>query len=126
MVDNNVKNQQAVQKMAKEIRIAFILSTLTNLYDIYHFLNTFGEFRQGMSIMFGVVGTGLIWQLGRELRAGKKLALYYWLGLLLVGVSRWIFVDAAFKLSIISIVILVLAIVVTVKMAFWTRNRVLV
>ena len=126
MVDNNVKNQRAVQKMAKEIRVAFILSLLTNLYDIYHFINTSGEFRQGMSIMFGVLGTGLIWQLGRELRAGKKLALYYWLGLLLVGASRWIFVDAAFELSIISIVVLVLIIVVTVKMAFWARSRVLV
>jgi hypothetical protein len=64
MVANNVENQQAVQKMANQIRVAFFLSLLTNLYDIYHFINTSGEFRQGMSIMFGVLGTGLIWQLG--------------------------------------------------------------
>ena len=126
MIDNNVKNQRAVQKTANEIRVAFLLSLLTNLYDIYHFLNTSGEVRQGMSILVGVLGTGLLWQLSRELRAGKKLALYYWLGLLFVGTSRWVFLDAAFELSIVSIVVLTLAMAITLKMASWTRNRVLV
>lgn len=126
MVDNDVKNQQAVQKMANGIRVAFFLSLLTSLYDIYHFINTSGGFRQGMSITFGVLGTGLMWQLGRELRAGKKLSLYYWLGLLLVGTSRWVFVDAAFELNIVSMVTLTLAIVITLKMVFWARSRVLV
>ena len=126
MVDNNVNDQQAVQKMSNQIGVAFFLSLLTNLYDIYHFINTSGEFRQGMSITFGVLGTALIWQFGRELRAGKKLALYYWLGLLLVGTSRWVFVDAAFELNIVSMVILALAIGITLKMVFWARSRVLV
>ena len=62
MIDNNVKNQNALQKTANEIRVAFLLSLLTNLYDIYHFLNTSGEVRQGMSILVGVLGTGLLWQ----------------------------------------------------------------
>ena len=126
MVDNNVKNQQAVQNMANQIRVAFFLSLLTNLYEIYHFINTSGEIRQAMSITFGVLGTALLWQLGRELRAGKKLALYYWLGLLLAGTSRWVFFDAAFELNIVSIVILALAMGITLKMVFWARNRVLV
>ena len=126
MIDNNVKNQNALQKTANEIRVAFLLSLLTNLYDIYHFLNTSGEVRQGMSILVGVLGTGLLWQLSRELRAGKKLALYYWLGLLFVSTSRRVFLDAAFELSIVSIVVLTLAMAITLKMASWTRNRVLV
>ena len=112
--------------MANGIRVAFFLSLLTDMYDVYHFVNASGELRQGMSITLGVLGTGLIWQLGRELRAGKKLALYYWLGLLLVGAWRWVFVDAAFELSIVSMVILALAIVITLKMVFWARSRVLV
>jgi hypothetical protein len=123
---NNANTQQAVQKMANGIRVAFFLSLLTDLYDIYHFINTSGDFRQGMSIALGVLGTGLIWQFGRELRAGKKLALYYWLGLLLVGTSRWVFVDAAFELSIVSMVILALIIGITLKMVVWARSRVLV
>ena len=79
-----------------------------------------------MSITFGVLGTALIWQLGRELRAGKKLALYYWLGLLLVGTSRWVFEDATFELNIVSMVILALVIGITLKMVFWARSRMLV
>jgi hypothetical protein len=126
MVDKDTKHQQAVQKMANQIRVAFFLSLLTNLYDIYGFINTSGELRQGMSILFGFLGTGLIWLLGRELRAGKKLALYYWLGLLLVGTSRWVFVDAAFELNILSMVILALGITITLKMVVWARSRVLV
>ena len=126
MVDHNAKNQQTIQKMANGIRVAFFLSLLTDLYDIYHFINTSGELRQGISITLGLLGTGLIWQFGRELRAGKKLALYTWLGLLLVGTSRWVFVDAAFELSIVSMVILALAMMITLKMVFWARSRVLV
>jgi hypothetical protein len=126
MDDKDVKHQQAVQNMANQIRVAFFLSLLTNLYDVYHFTNTSAEFRQGMSILFGVLGTGLIWLIGRELRAGKKLALYYWLGLLLAGTSRWVFLDGAFELNILSMVILALGITITLKMVVWTRSRVLV
>ena len=125
MDDHNAKNQQAVQKMANQIRVAFFLSLLTNLYDIYHFIDASGELRQGMSITLGALGTGLIWLIGTELRAGKKLALYYWLGLLLVGTSRWVFVDTAFEWNIFSMVILALIIGITLKMVFWTRSRVL-
>ncbi len=125
MVDHNAKNQQAVQKMANQIRVAFFLSLLTNLYDIYHFINASGELRQGMSITLGALGTGLIWLIGKELRAGKKLALYYWLGLLLAGTSRWVFLDAAFEWNILFIVILALVIGMTLKIVFWTRSRVL-
>jgi hypothetical protein len=125
MVDHNAKNQQAVQNMANRIRVAFFLSLLTNLYDIYHFINASGELRQGMSITLGALGTGLIWLIGKELRAGKKLALYYWLGLLLAGTSRWIFLDAVFEWNILSIVILAFVIGMTLKMVFWTRSRVL-
>jgi hypothetical protein len=115
-----------VKKMANQIRVAFFLSLLTNLYDMYHFINASGELRQGMSIMLGILGTGLIWLMGRELHAGKKLALYYWLGLLLVGTARWVFVDAAFQWNILSIVVLAFVIGMTPKMVFWTRSRVLV
>jgi hypothetical protein len=126
MDDKDVNNQQAVQNMANQIRVAFFLSLLTNLYDIYHFISTSGELRQGMSITLGILGTGLIWLIGRELRAGKKLALYYWLGLLLAGTSRWVFLDGAFELNILSMVILALGITITLKMVVWTRSRVLV
>jgi hypothetical protein len=125
MVDHNAKHQQAVQNMANQIRVAFFLSLLTNLYDMYHFINASGEFRQGMSITLGALGTGLIWLIGKELRAGKKLALYYWIGLLLVGTSRWIFLDAAFEWNILSIVILAFVIGMTLKMVSWARSRVL-
>ena len=126
MDDSNANNQQAVQKMANQIRIAFFLSLLTNLYDIYRFIDTSGELRQGMSVLFGVLGTGLVWLIGRELRAGKRLALYYWLGLLLVGTSRWVFLDGAFEWNILSMVVLALGITITLKMVVWTRTRVLV
>lgn len=126
MVDHNVKNQNAVQKMANQVRVAFFLSLLTDLYGIYHFINSSGDFRQGLSILVGLLGTGLMWQFSRELRAGKKLALVYWLGLLLAGTSRWIFLDPAFQLNMVSIVIFVFAIALTLRMAFWARSRVLV
>jgi hypothetical protein len=126
MDNTSVNNQQAVQKMANGIRVAFFLSLLTDLYAIYDFINASGELRHGMSILLGVLGTGFMWLMGRELRAGKKLALYYWLGLLLVGSSRWIFLDAAFELNILSIALLASFIAITLKMVFWTRSRVLV
>jgi hypothetical protein len=52
--------------------------------------------------------------------------LYYWLAALLIGIARWVFVDATFELNIVSTVILALGIAITLKMAFWARSRVLV
>jgi hypothetical protein len=125
MIDNNVENQQAVQKMANQIRFAFFLCLLTSLFEVYHFLNSSGELRQGMSIALGLLGTGLIWQVGRELRAGKKLALYYWLGMLFIGTSRSVFLDAPFEWNIVSMAILALATGITLRMVFWARSSVL-
>ena len=126
MVATNVKNQQAVQNMAGQIRAAFFLSLLTNLYELYDFFNSAGDLRQGVSIMLGVLGTGLLWFISKELRAGKKLALYYWLGLLLAGASRWVLVNAALEWNILSMVLLALLTGITLKLVVWTRNSVLV
>ena len=126
MVATNVKNQQAVQNMAGQIRAAFFLSLLTNLYELYDFFNTAGDLRQGVSIMLGVLGTGLLWFISKELRAGRKLALYYWLGLLLAGASRWVLVNAALEWNILSMVLLALLTGITLKLVVWTRNSVLV
>ena len=126
MVATNVKNQQAVQNMAGQIRAAFFLSLLTNLYELYDFFNTAGDLRQGVSIMLGILGTGLLWFISKELRSGRKLALYYWLGLLLAGASRWVLVNAALEWNILSMILLALLTGITLKLVVWTRNSVLV
>ena len=125
MVANTVVNQPACRKMAQGIRLAFYLSLITNVYDIYRFINTSGELREGISIAFGILGTILLWQLSSKLQAEKKQALYYWLALLFVGYIRYIFVDGAMSLSVIAMGLLLLAAVLTVKIAFWTRDGVL-
>jgi hypothetical protein len=125
MIDNNATNQQAPRKMANGVRMAFFLSLITDVYDIYRFINGSGELRQGISIAVGILGTILIWQLSRQLWVEKKQALYYWLALLFVGYIRYIFVDAAFELNLISIFLLALAIGLTLRMVIWTRNGVL-
>jgi hypothetical protein len=125
MIDNHAPNQQAVRKMASGVRMAFFLSLITDLYDIYRFVDTSGELRQGISIAVGIFGTILIWQLSRQLQAEKKQALYYWLALLFVGYIRYIFVDAAFDLNVVSILLLSLAIGLTLRMVIWMRNGLL-
>ena len=76
--------------------------------------------------MLGVLGTGLLWFISKELRSGRKLALYYWLGLLLAGASRWVLVNAALEWNILSMVLLALLTGITLKLVVWTRNSVLV
>jgi hypothetical protein len=125
MSNNNAINQQAFRKMANGIRLAFFLSLITNIFDIYDFISETGELREGMSIAFGILGTILLWQLSSTLRAEKKQALYYWLGLLFVGYIRYIFVDAAFTLNIFSMVLLLLAVTLTFRIVFWMRSGVL-
>jgi hypothetical protein len=124
MIDNGTKNRAQITKMTTGVRVAFFLSLLTNAYDLYRFIMP-GTPRQGLSIALGIVGTLLIWQLSRELRAEKKQAMYYWLALILLGYARWAFVDAAFRLSVFSIFLLGLAIMITFRMASWMRNGML-
>lgn len=125
MVDNNVANHQAVRKMANGIRFAFFISLITNMYDIYRFITMSGELREGISIALGILGTMLLWQLSSKLQAEKKQTLYYWLALLFIGYIRYIFVDAAFSLSIVSMGLLLFAIMLTLRIVFWMRNGVL-
>ncbi len=124
MTDKNV-NHQAVGKMADGVRIAFLLSLITNVYDIYNFIKAAGDTRQGISIALGIVGTILIWLVSKELRAEKKRALYFWLVLLSLGYFRWVFIDAAFAVNVISIALLFLAIILTVRIVIWMREGVL-
>ena len=125
MIDNKAKNREAVKKMADGIRFAFFLSLITNAYDIYSFINLHGQAHQGFSIVFGILGTILIWQLSQALRSEKKHALYYWLALLAAGYVRWIFVDDAFNVNMLSIGLLFLGIALTLRIANWMRKGVL-
>ena len=112
-----------MQKMVNGVKLAFFLSLATNIYQVYGFMNEPGELLGGVSIALGIVGTLLIWQFSRALQAEKKQALYYWLGLLLAGYIRWVFVDATFNLNLVSIVLMILAIVFTLRIVNWVKNK---
>ncbi len=84
-----------------------------------------GDLRQGASIAIGILGTILIWLASKELRAEKKQALYFWLALILIGSFRWVFVDAAFDLNIITFTLLLFVFMLTLRIVMWTRDGVL-
>lgn len=125
MTDKNAKDREAVWKFANGVRTAFFLSVIINIYDVYRFINASGEIRQGIGIALGILGTILLWLVSRELRTEKKQALYFWLGMGLLGYFRGVFIDDAFDVNVISILILFFVIAVTLRMAIWTRNGVL-
>ena len=109
--------------MADGVRLAVFLSLANNIYEIYRFMKEPGNIAQGTSIVFGIVGTFLIWQCSKELRAEKKQALYYWLALGLTGYIRWIFIDATFALNIASILVMAVLIIFTLRIMIWVRNK---
>lgn len=114
-----------MRKMVDGMKLAVFLSLASNAYDVYSFMNEASGFRKGISIALGIIGTLLIWQFSRELQAEKKQALYYWLALGLTGYIRWVFVDSAFKLNVVSIILMLLTIIFTMRIVIWTRNRLL-
>jgi hypothetical protein len=125
MTDKNEKNREAVRKLADNMRIVFFLALVISAYDLYRFMNAPGEIRQGIGIALGISGTILVWLMYRELRAEKKQALSFWLGGVLLGYLRWIFIDAAFDLNVISIILTFVTIVFTLRIVIWVRNGVL-
>ena len=122
MLDQSIQNQTAVQKMAGSMRTVFFLSLATNAFDVYRFASAPGELRQGINAALGILGTIMVWQLSRSLRAGKKQSLFYWLAMVVLGYTRFIFVDAAFELNILTVLLICSAIVLTLKIFLWTRN----
>ena len=124
-MNNNAKNHEPVQKMAASIRMVLFLIVATDVYEIYRFVSQPEGVREGLSIALGIFVTVLIWRFGKELRAEKKQALWYWLGAVFVGMIRWIFVDTAFSFNIISILLLLLPVVLTLRITLWTRNGLL-
>jgi hypothetical protein len=88
-------------------------------------MNAPGEIRQGIGIALGILGTILTWLIYRELRAEKKQALSFWLAGVLLGYLRWVFIDATFDLNVISIILILVTIVFTLRIVIWVRNGVL-
>ena len=121
----NSNNRASMQKMIGGIKVAVFLSLATDVYEVYGFVNEPGGFRKGISIALGILGTVLIWQFGRSLRAEKKQALFYWLTTVVVGMVRWIFIDATFSLNVLSILLLALFVTLTLRVVVWTRNGLL-
>jgi chromate transport protein ChrA len=121
----NSNSRASMQKMIDGIKVAVFLSLATDIYEVYGFVNEPGGFRKGISIALGILVTVLIWQFGRSLRAEKKRALFYWLIAVAVGMVRWIFIDATFSLTVLSILLLALFVTLTLRIAVWTRNGLL-
>jgi hypothetical protein len=92
------------------------------MYDLYRFVSSSGELCQGISIALGIIGTMLIWQFSKALRAERKQALCYWLAVGLLGYSRWIFVEATFAYNVWSFILLSLAVILTLRIMSWTRS----
>lgn len=124
MATNN--NQLQIQKTANGVKIAAFLSLATNLYQIYFYTQAPDGILGAVSLGLGVIGTILIWQLATMLKAEKKHSLYYWLALILVGYSRWIFIDASFTINVASIAVMALTIILTLRIANWTRKNALI
>ena len=124
-MDKNSKNYTSLQKVIDGIKVAIFLSLGNDVYEVYKFVSEPGGFRKGISIALGILGTILIWQFGRELRAEKKHALFYWLIAVVAGMFRWIFIDATFSLNVLSILLLALSVTLTLRVVIWTRNGLL-
>ena len=122
-MNKNSKDQVFMQKMKDGIKVAFFLSLANNIYEVYGFINEPSGFRRGISIALGIIATLLIWQFSRELQAQKRQALYYWLALGLIGYSRWIFIDATFNLNVVSIILMLLTVIFTLRITNWVRNK---
>ena len=114
-----------MQKMIDGIKVAIFLSLANDVYEVYKFVSEPDGFRKGISVALGILGTILIWQFWRELRAEKKHALFYWLIAVVAGMFRWIFIDATFSLNVLSILLLALSVTLTLRVVIWTRNGLL-
>jgi hypothetical protein len=125
MTDNNAKNRELVQRTVKSMKTVALLSLMTNVYQLYGFFDKAGNFRQLPGVALGIIGTILIWLFARQLQAEKKQSLYYWLMVVAIGMIRWLFVDAAFDLNILSIILISMVVIFTLRMTVWVRSEVL-
>ena len=125
MIKNNATNQEPVHKMAGIMRNVAFLSLAVNVFEIYRFIREPGELLQIISIVLSIAGTLLIWLFSKALGQAKKQALYYWLAACLLGYIRWVFIDARFELNAISIILITLFIIFTVRFITWVKNGLL-
>lgn len=119
---NNTANIEQIHKLARGVKAAALLSLATNLYELYRFFSSPAGFQALVPFALGLVGTLLIWQLGSALQAGKKQALYLWLGLLLIGILRMVTDDVPFSFNLLTIILLGLIGSITGQLTRWTRN----
>jgi hypothetical protein len=125
MTEINAISRESVYKMAGVMRNAAFLSLAVNVFEIYRFIREPGELLQIISIFLSIAGTLLIWLFSKALGQAKKQALYYWMAACLLGYIRWVFIDARFELNAISIILITLFIIFTVRFITWVRNGLL-
>ena len=125
MTEINAISRESIYKMAGAMRNAAFLSLAVNVFEIYRFIREPGELLQIISIVLSIAGTILIWLFSKALGQAKKQALYYWVAACLLGYIRWVFIDARFELNAISIILITLFIIFTVRFITWVRNGLL-
>lgn len=125
MTDKNVVNREPRQKTISGLRTIVFLSLITNLYELYGFFAEGASVRQFPGIVLGFVGTVLLWQLAKQIQTGKKQAFYYWLLLLAVGMLRWGLGGAVFEVNVLSIILMAMVVVFSLRIVTWMRAGVL-
>ena len=115
--------REQIRRFADAMKIGVLLMAASDAYEVYDFLSSQGNLRQGISIAMRIMGTIAFWLFSTDLRALKKRALYYGIAALVLGPIGWIVFDRErFHLNIISIILIFLAVLYTLRIGFRARS----
>ena len=122
MSDQIAQHRDTARKIGEGMRTVLYLCLATNAFDLYRFAGAPADLRHGLGAAMGILGTIMVWQAGKNLRAAKKQALPYWLAMAILGYARFIFVEGTFELNPLTLVLMLSALGLTSRMFVWSRN----
>jgi multidrug transporter EmrE-like cation transporter len=123
MTDAVEDTREQIRRFADMMKIAVFLMAASDVYEVFDFLSSQSDLRQGISIAMRIMGTIAFWLFSSDLRALKKRALYYGIAALVLGPIGWIVFDGdRFHLNIISIILIFLAVLYTLRIGFRARS----
>jgi hypothetical protein len=124
MITAQDKERRAISQTTSSLALGAVIGFGFSAFEAYTLFSNggFGDPRKTLTTIVSLMGSMMLLAMIWFLKNGSKKALYCWLVGLGLGLSRWLFIDKSFAVTLPAILLLVLFGYVTWQLARWVRS----
>jgi hypothetical protein len=123
MATEHNKERRAISQTTSSLALGAIIGLGFSVFEAYTLFSNggFDNPQKTLASIVSLIGAMMLLAMTWFLKNGSKKALYCWLIGLGLGLSRWIFIDQSFAVTLPAILLLVLFGYITWRLVRWVR-----